>query len=195
MSESREDKRNRILDSAAEVLLELGPAKTNLEDIARRAGMAKSSLYYYFKDKNEIIREIIRRDIEMLHGVMRSAVESHESAEDKMAALTLARYRFITERAKRSSREIQREFRSLEGVFEAERERYLQIHKDLIEEILRSGMERGEVRQIDDLDLVSLVIISSMFGCDRTFAFYGQEERVTEGMRNMIRIFFKGLRP
>jgi len=194
MSLSREDRRQAILDAASEVIFELGPAKTTLEDIARRSGMAKTSLYYYFRDKNEIIRELIRRDMENLHSEMLSAVNAHESAEARMAALVQARYLFITERAKKASREIQEEFRSLAGIFQHERDRYLQIHREIVEDILREGIEKGELRHVDDLELVSLIIISSMFGCDRTFAHYGQHERVMEGMRNMVGIFFKGLR-
>jgi hypothetical protein len=37
-------------------------------------------------------------------------------------------------------------------------------------------------------------MVASMFGCDQTFAFYDQRERVLEGIKNMIRIFFAGLR-
>jgi AcrR family transcriptional regulator len=50
MSHSKDEKRKALLQAASDVLLELGPQKTTLDDIARRAGMAKSSLYYYFKE-------------------------------------------------------------------------------------------------------------------------------------------------
>jgi AraC-like DNA-binding protein len=50
MSLSKEEKRKALMQAASDVLLELGPQKTTLDDIASRAGMAKSSLYYYFKE-------------------------------------------------------------------------------------------------------------------------------------------------
>ena len=194
MSVPKEEKRKELLQAASDVLLELGPNKTTLQDIALRAGMAKTSLYYYFKDKNEIIKEIMRCDMEHLLDVMTRAAEACDTAEEKMCAVVQERYLFMSDRAQRASKEIVNEFRALAGVFEHERERYLQHHKDLIEKILREGIERGELRQIDDLDLVSLIIIASMFGCDQTFAFYDQRERVLEGILNMVRIFFAGLR-
>jgi AcrR family transcriptional regulator len=194
MSLSKDEKRKTLLQAASDVLLELGPHKTNLDDIARRAGMAKSSLYYYFKDKNEIIREIIRNDREQLLDILRHAIDAVDTAEEKMFALSEARYRFISSRALRANKEIINEFRSLAGVFETERESYLQSQKDLIERILREGIEKGEIKPLDDIELVSLIMVASMFGCDQTFAFYDQRERILDGIKSMVRIFFAGLR-
>jgi AcrR family transcriptional regulator len=194
MGLSKEEKRKTLLQAASDVLLELGPHKTTLDDIARRAGMAKTSLYYYFKDKNEIIREIIRNDHDQLLDIMIKAVAATKTAEEKVFALSEARYRFIAGRALRANKEIINEFRSLAGVFETERENYLQSHKELIEKILREGIEKGEIKPLDDIELVSLIMVASMFGCDQTFAFYDQRERILDGMKSMVRIFFAGLR-
>jgi AcrR family transcriptional regulator len=194
MSLSKEEKRKALLQAASDVLLELGPHKTTLDDIARRAGMAKTSLYYYFKDKNEIIREIIRTDHEQLLEILRNAIDAAETAEDKMFALSEARYRFISSRALRASKEIINEFRSLAGVFETEREHYLQSHKELIVSILKAGIEKGEIEPLEDIELVSLIMVASMFGCDQTFAFYDQRERILDGIKSMVKIFFTGLR-
>jgi AcrR family transcriptional regulator len=194
MSLFKEEKRKALLQAASDVLLELGPHKTTLDDIARRAGMAKSSLYYYFKDKNEIIREIIRKDHELLLEIIEKAVNAAGTAEEKMFALSEARYRFISSRALRANKEIINEFRSLAGVFETEREHYLQSQKELIESILRQGIEKGEIKPLDDIELVSLIMVASMFGCDQTFAFYDQRERILDGIKSMVRIFFAGLK-
>lgn len=194
MSLSKEEKKKALLQAASDVLLELGLHKTTLDDIARRAGMAKTSLYYYFKDKNEIIREIMRNDHEQLLEIMKNAVDAAGTAEDKVYALSEARYRFISGRALRANKEIIHEFRSLAGVFETEREHYLQSHKELIEGILKEGIEKGEIKPLDDIGLVSLIMVASMFGCDQTFVFYDQRERILDGIKIMVRIFFAGLR-
>jgi TetR/AcrR family transcriptional regulator, fatty acid metabolism regulator protein len=193
MGKSKEEKRKILLQAASDVLLELGPHKTTLDDIAHRAGMAKTSLYYYFKDKNEIIREIIRNDHDQLLEIMTKAVEAAKTAEEKMFALSEARYRFIASRAVHANKEIVNEFRSLAGVFEAERENYLQSHKEMIESILMEGIKKKEIKPIEDLELVSLIMVASMFGCDQTFVFYDQRERVLDGIKRMIKIFFAGL--
>jgi AcrR family transcriptional regulator len=191
---TKEEKRKDLLRAASDVLMEYGAHKTTLDDIAKRAGMAKTSLYYYFKDKNEIIRAIIQSYMTQLLDVMTKAASREKTAEDKMYAIIEARYRFMAEKARRASKEVIQEFRSLEGVFETEKEIYLQSHLDLVRGILEHGIDRGEMNPMPNLDLVSLFLISSMFGCDRTFTFYDQPDRIMEAMKNMNRIFFIGLR-
>lgn len=194
MGISKEKKKKVLLQAASDVFLEYGPHKTTLEDIAKRAGMAKTSLYYYFKDKQEIIRAVIKNDMDQLHEIMIKAIASADTAEEKMIALSEARYQFIASKASRANKEIISEFRSLAGVFEAEKETYLYAQKDLIEAILKEGIDKGEIRPIQDLDLVALIMIASMFGCDNTFAFYDQRESVMGAIKKMVRIFFIGLR-
>jgi AcrR family transcriptional regulator len=191
---TKEEKRKVLLQAASDVLMEYGAHKTTLDDIAKRAGMAKTSLYYYFRDKNEIIRAIIQNYMEQLLEIMTAAAEKGKTAEDKMYALIEARYRFIAEKARRASKEVIQEFRALEGVFETEKELYLQSHLDIVRGILEYGIDRGEIKPMKDLDLMPLILISSMFGCDRTFTFYDQPDRIMEAMKNMNRIFFIGLR-
>jgi AcrR family transcriptional regulator len=191
---TKEEKREAVLEAASEVLMELGAHKTTLDDIARRAGMAKTSLYYYFRDKNEIIRAIVQRYTEHLLDIMAEAAAGEDTAEGKMYALIEARYRFIAEKARRASKEVIQEFRSLEGVFEPEKDLYLQAHLDLVRGILEDGVAKGEIPPMDNLDLVSLILISSMFGCDRTFTFYDQPDRILEAMKQMNHIFFTGLK-
>jgi len=191
---SKEEKRKLLLQAGSAVLMEYGAHKTTLDDIAKRAGIRKTSLYYYFRDKNEIVRAIIESEMDHLLDMMVRAADSAGTAEDKMYAVIETRYRFIAEKSARTSKEIIREFKSLEGVFETVRESYLRSHKELIKSILEEGIKKGEIEPIEDLELVSLVMISSLFGCDHTFAFYDEPERVLEALKRMVKIFFAGLR-
>lgn len=190
----KDEKRKVLLQAASDVLLEYGPHKTTLDDIAKRAGMAKTSLYYYFRDKHEIMRAIIKSDMEQLLDLINRAVDQAETAEEKMMAFTVARYNFIASKAERANKQIAIEFRSLEGIFEAERDFYLQSCKNIVEKILREGIEKGELKPLEDIELVSLIMVSSMFGCDHTFEFYDQRDRLLDGIKQMARIFFAGLK-
>jgi AcrR family transcriptional regulator len=194
MGMPKEEKKKTLLQAASDVLMEYGPYKTTLDDIARRAGMAKTSLYYYFKDKDEIIRAIIKNDMEQLLDIMTRAVASAQTAEEKIYALCEARYQFLSSKTPRANKDIIDEFRSLAGVFASVKEHYLQVQKELIEKILREGIQKGELKPIEDLDLISLIMIVAMFGVDHTFLFYDQRDRMLEGIKQMNRIFFEGLR-
>jgi AcrR family transcriptional regulator len=55
-----------ILDAAAELFATRGVADTDLADIARAVGLARSSLYRYFPDKDHILAAWLTREIEPL---------------------------------------------------------------------------------------------------------------------------------
>jgi Transcriptional regulator len=57
----RERKINHILDSALEIIAVKGIGSVSINDIAAAAGMGIGSMYHYFKSKNEIISELLRK--------------------------------------------------------------------------------------------------------------------------------------
>jgi AcrR family transcriptional regulator len=54
---SEKSKKEDILDASRKLFNRLGFQKTSVDDIAQAVGMKKSSLYYYFKNKEEIFFE------------------------------------------------------------------------------------------------------------------------------------------
>jgi AcrR family transcriptional regulator len=58
-SSPKQTKREAIMDAATEVFAANGLDGANVEDIARRAGVAKGTIYLYFKSKDEILDAIL----------------------------------------------------------------------------------------------------------------------------------------
>ncbi len=48
-------KRERILTAATEYFVRLGYRKTSIDDVARRAGVAKGTIYLYYRNKAELL--------------------------------------------------------------------------------------------------------------------------------------------
>jgi AcrR family transcriptional regulator len=74
--QQREVKRNAVLSTAAQLFNEKGFHATSLDDIAARLHVTKPTLYYYVKNKDEILIACVRRGLEMMHegiGVTRQA--------------------------------------------------------------------------------------------------------------------------
>jgi Transcriptional regulator len=57
----REKRINHILDSALEIIAVKGIGSVSINDIVAAAGISIGSMYHYFKSKDEIISEILRR--------------------------------------------------------------------------------------------------------------------------------------
>jgi AcrR family transcriptional regulator len=64
-----EDKKQAILDAAAELFARAGYANVRMEEIARACGASKSMLYHYFTRKEDVLFAIMKEQIEShLHG-------------------------------------------------------------------------------------------------------------------------------
>jgi AcrR family transcriptional regulator len=62
--ERRKDARpQELLAAAIDLFVERGFASTRLEDVARRAGVSKGTLYLYFENKEELFKAVVRDSI------------------------------------------------------------------------------------------------------------------------------------
>src|SRR5690349_23645902 len=56
----RDERRAAILAAALEEFAARGFAATRLDDVARRAGVAKGTIYLHFRDKESLFQELVR---------------------------------------------------------------------------------------------------------------------------------------
>jgi len=76
-------KREAILAAALDEFSERGFAAARLDDVARRAGVAKGTIYLYFRDKESLFQELIRAMLTPLVGT----IEAIGQADVPLAAL------------------------------------------------------------------------------------------------------------
>jgi len=62
------ERRQAIVDAAMDEFIARGYAATRLDDVARRAGVAKGTIYLHFKDKEALFQELIRTALVPLIG-------------------------------------------------------------------------------------------------------------------------------
>jgi AcrR family transcriptional regulator len=64
--EQFELKRGAILTTAAQIIRRRGYSQTSLADIAEVLGVSKPTIYYYFRNKDQIILELLRASVETI---------------------------------------------------------------------------------------------------------------------------------
>src|SRR5262245_19030548 len=67
-AERAAERRAAIVDAAMQEFIARGFAATRLDDIAKRAGVAKGTIYLHFNDKESMFEELIRTAIVPLVG-------------------------------------------------------------------------------------------------------------------------------
>ena len=67
------ERRDAILAAALEEFAASGFAATRLDDVARRAGVAKGTIYLYFRDKESLFQELVRATLSPVIGAIETA--------------------------------------------------------------------------------------------------------------------------
>ena len=71
------DLRETLIEATRELLVEKGADGFTLADACRRAGVTTAAPYKHFRDKSEILEEIVERGFDELTVRSRAAVEAH----------------------------------------------------------------------------------------------------------------------
>ena len=79
-------KRDAVLRAAAQLFNEHGYHATSLAMVAERLQVTKPTLYYYIRNKEEILFECVRLGLELLRSAIAAAAASGGSAVDKLRA-------------------------------------------------------------------------------------------------------------
>lgn len=79
MGEDKET-RKKLLDSAKQEFLEKGYTKASLRTICKNAGVTTGALYFFFQDKEDLLKQLVEEPIKELAAI----IQFHLSAEMNM---------------------------------------------------------------------------------------------------------------
>lgn len=167
MMEKDELVRKEILDEAQKLFRHFGWSKTTMEDIAKAAGKGKSTLYYYYKSKDEIFDAVLTREMDEVFRTLQEEVNKMQTAEDKLRTLCLTRFNILKKKANL--------YNVIKGEIEASIPRLRDLHRryelreiSLVRSILRFGLERKEFAQYaaDDIDAIAFAMVCAFRGLE-----------------------------
>lgn len=81
---SDEDVKSEIIKAANTLFVKYGFNKTTMEDIAKLAGKGKSTLYYYYKSKDEVIIDVTRKIASDFQRKIQKEIARYSTAKDKL---------------------------------------------------------------------------------------------------------------
>jgi AcrR family transcriptional regulator len=155
-------KRHAVLEQAILTFAELGFGGTDVQVIADRAGVGKGTVYRYFGSKEDLFGAATFDVLERLERWVFGAIEQVDGARERIRAGALAYADFFAGNPQYLEMFVQdrAEFR---GASPESRREYHQKMVSRFEEILRQGIEAGELRQIDTRR-TTLLLGSMLYG-------------------------------
>jgi AcrR family transcriptional regulator len=195
-----EERPTQILDAAFREFGERGLAGARLDDIAKRAQVAKGTIYLYFPNKEALFRE-------MVHGTIVSAlVEAEaslaglasETAEAQLRRLGQGWWTFLrTERVQVLQRLVSLELGQFPDLMQFYADEVIARGRRLVSGIIARGVERGAFRDVDPqlaARMFSSIWMSHSTWCARRefFKTLGSDEQVLD---EMLEFYLYALRP
>lgn len=92
------DLRARLLAAAEDACAAVGLYDARIEDVTRRAGIAKGTFYLYFSSKEAIVQAVVQEALRELAERCRRSVAGLRARQDRARALAAAHLDFYAER-------------------------------------------------------------------------------------------------
>jgi AcrR family transcriptional regulator len=143
-----DDTRARIMETAEALFRRLGFAKTAVADIAAELKMSPANFYRFFPSKNAIVEAICRRCLSEVEEKSWAVARSKGPADQRMERLFLEILAYHKENLLIEHRVNEIVVFAIEHMWDTIRA-HKDVERNIIELILRDGVETGEFESID----------------------------------------------
>jgi len=190
-AETKKQRRLEILKEARILFARYGLKKTSMDDIAKAVGLVKTSLYYYFKSKEELFQAVIRHEGQIMINRLKQEVDRYKSPQRKLRAYVITKLEYFKELVNLDNL-IRISTQEPLPLIEKERQNFFKEEKALVKDILEEG-SRKNVFKVLNPELIAMIIIASVRSLERTILLY-QDRRLSMSDYNAILdVFFYGV--
>lgn len=189
--EDRDRVRRRIFRHASQLFLRQGFHETSMRQVARAAGMGKTTLYDYFPGKEEILLFFVEKLLDVTHVAAAEIGQMELPAPEKLRRILRSLWSVLEQNrgmAVLVSREASRLSDQATRRMALRREKY----RSLLEVVIRQGIQEGSLRPVSP-ELAALAIHSMM-----TMPFYdwllrGRRGDAGPGPEALVDLILRGI--
>ncbi len=150
--ERRKDARpQELLGAALELFVEHGFAATRLDEVARKAGVSKGTLYLYFESKEELFKAVVRETI--LPGIVQSEqllAQFEGPTEELFRVLVTNWWNMVVDNKLAGLCKLMfAEASNFPDLAKFYHDEVIDRHEKMYIKLLERGMNSGEFRQLD----------------------------------------------
>lgn len=138
-------KYHQIIDAAVVAIAENGYHQAQVSKIARQAGVADGTIYLYFKNKEDILISLFQEKMGTFIEKTSEIIETKSTAAEQLELLVSNHFGLLTEDPYLAV-VTQLELRQSNKELRLKINEVLKSYLQLIEQILQTGVERGEFK-------------------------------------------------
>ncbi len=182
---------HRIAYAALTLFLERGVKKTNLQEVARRAGLTRVTVYRYFGDKRGLVREICKR----ISGVFVRAAEG--SSGDTIQQVNDRLNRLGMELSTLPQGNLLARLEEISYLYPDVYEKFRRTRQEAVDALfhqaLTAATRSGEAREGLNLEVLKAIFWSSVIGLLETPALISSNVPLAEIFETVTEVFRHGI--
>jgi TetR/AcrR family transcriptional regulator len=178
----KEARPGELLAAALELFVEKGFAATRAEEVAKRAGVSKGTLFLYFSSKEELFKAVVRENISGRFGEWALAMDTFEGSSAELLRYCIAVWwdRIGSTKASGITKLIMSEAGNFPELMRFYKAEVITPGNALIERVLQRGIARGEFRPMSLKYGVYTVLAPMLFLATWQHSFATCEEFATD---------------
>jgi len=185
------ERKTTILKVAQDLFSKFGLEKTTMDEIAKMARMGKASIYYYFKSKEAIFKEVVAKEGKIIQNKIRIAINKESTPQDKVAAYFITRILSIRELTNYYSA-LRDQYLDHYSFVEKERVAHDVFEKTTISNILQEGVTKG-IFNVEDVYLIAEIIVLALKGLELSWTIEKTEVDIKNDINILLKVLFKGM--
>ena len=190
--------REKVLGCADRLFQKFGLFKTTMEDIAREAGKGKSTLYHYFKSKEDIFGAILTREKDAFFEVVQNSIAKETTARRKIEVFYIKRFEAIRKVINLYNVLLEETRCGLidSGQVHVWRKQYDAKELNIIKSILQYGIVTGEFRVLKEheLDGLAFIFASAQRGVEMDLVLYDKLDEMERFLNLLVDLAINGLK-
>lgn len=148
------DKKTRIFQVALELFAEKGFANTSVDEIVERAGVAKGTIYYHFKGKDELFAMLMESGVEFLTNAIREAAAEETDPVKRIEVIISAQVRLFLNHPD-FYKVLMSEIWWLEARQQENLQKIRKSYLSILEEAIRAGQSAGALKADIDVEMAA----------------------------------------
>ncbi len=158
------DKKTKILESALKLYSEKGSKNTSVEDIAKKAGIGKGTIYLYFKSKEDIFIESVIYAFSQWGKVLKEELEKIDSYEKRLE-FYIEKNILMLSKSKEIANIFVAEFPTfLSLIIQRNKVKKSYLYNQRImflKSIIENGVKNGEFKEVDS-EIFSQILVGAI---------------------------------
>ena len=189
---AKQEKFQRILDAAVQVIAENGYFNSPVSAIAERAGVADGTIYLYFKSKDHVLRSALDVAFERFHARVKAMLA--ETGDPRAQLENMARMQLETVAANRPLAILmQTEVRQSAKFYAEFSQHHMVAYMAMMRGVIRAGQEKGVFRaEISDA-LAAHCIFGALDELVGSWVFSGREFDPQSAAASVLGILLQGM--